>query len=182
MQQRRIETARRVIFGRRGEFIFEAEAIQKRAQHRIIMRGKTVELAERIWNTRQRLAEMFAQHVAIGHIVGHFAQAIHIVRESQQTRLDLVFRQNAKSMAHHGRARDFAEGSDMGQARGSIAGFKQHILLAGALDALHKFARLLEGPGGCLGRGIEEFGGHGTTYSVLRKMGARQGPATGAAQ
>ena len=177
VQQGRVETARGVIVGRGREFIFKAELVEERAQHGVVVRGERLELAEGIGDARQRLAQMCAQHVAIGHIVGHLAQTVHVIRKRQQARRDPVVRQHAERMAHHGRARDFTKSPDMGQARRTIAGLEQHALLAGALDALDKFARLLEGPGGCLGRGVEEFGRHGLKNLVrdCRHAGTARG-------
>src|SRR3546814_13750533 len=45
--QRRVERARLILLGRADEFIFEAEAVEKLAQHRIVMMRETFELAER---------------------------------------------------------------------------------------------------------------------------------------
>ena len=41
-------------------------------------------------------------------------------------------RQRLEGAAHHGGARHFAEGADMRQARGAIAGLEQHFRLARA--------------------------------------------------
>ena len=50
-------------------------------------------------------------------------------------------------MAHHGGARHLAEGADMRQAGGAVAGLEQHLAIeAAALRALDQLARLLEGP------------------------------------
>src|SRR3546814_20522257 len=56
--QRVVESARLVAFGRADEFIFEAEAVEKFAQHRIIVMRETFELAERIGNSGERLAQI----------------------------------------------------------------------------------------------------------------------------
>ena len=73
-----------------------------------------------------------------------------------------VVGQHAEGVAHHGRARDLAEGADMRQARGAVAGLEQHFVLAGALDARDELARLLERPGlGRLRRGEKRGVEHG---------------------
>jgi hypothetical protein len=40
LEQRRIEAPGQVIVGRRGEFVFEAEAVEERAQPRIVSRAE----------------------------------------------------------------------------------------------------------------------------------------------
>ena len=53
-----VELAALVIVRGRGEFVVEAEPVEEGTQHRIVVRGEAVELAERIGDARQRLAEM----------------------------------------------------------------------------------------------------------------------------
>ena len=50
-------------------------------------------------------------------------------------------------MAHHAGARHLAEGADMRQARGTIAGLEQRFLLARPFQPLDELARFLERPG-----------------------------------
>src|SRR3546814_10743333 len=84
--RRVIEPAADVIIGRGDEFVIEAEAIEEGAQHRVVVVRETLMGAERIGDARQRLAEMLAEHLLVGDVVGHFAQPIHIVRESDEAR------------------------------------------------------------------------------------------------
>ena len=165
VQQRRVEPAGGVIFRRGREFVVEAEPVEKRAQHRVIMMREALELAERVRHLRQRLAEMMRQHLAVRHVVGHLAQAIHVIGEGEQPRRDAVVRQHAKGVAHHGRARHLAEGADMRQARGAIARLEEHVGLAGALDPSHEFPRFLERPGLRL---------HGSVKEGKRRGGGRR--------
>ena len=106
--------------------------------------------AEGIGNRGERLAKIFAQHLLIGHIVGNLAQAVHVVGKRDQPRGHIAHL--LEGVAHPARARDFAEGADMGQAGRAIARLEQDILerlarLGAALDAGEQFARLLERPG-----------------------------------
>src|SRR3546814_5301509 len=80
--------------------------------------------AERIGDARQRLAEMLAEHLLVGDVVGHFAQPIHIVRESDEA--SRLIGERVEGVAHHRRAQHFVEGADMRQPRGAVAGFEQH--------------------------------------------------------
>ena len=89
------------------------------------MRAEARMRAEGIGNLRQRLAEMGGDQLLVRDVVGHFAQPVHIVGKGDEPRLDLVVGQNAEGVAHHGRARDFAECADMRQAGGAVAGFEQ---------------------------------------------------------
>src|ERR1700722_15768378 len=50
-------------------------------------------------------------------------------------------------MTHHGGARDLAEGADMRQARRTVAGLEQHLVLRLFLQPRHNRLRLLERPG-----------------------------------
>ena len=97
---------------------------------------------------------MFAQHVVVGHVVGYLAHPVHVVGKRDQAR-GLV-RQFREGAADPTGARNLAEGADVRQARGAVAGFEQNIgfrLARGlvAFHALEKLAGFLEGPG---------FGGH----------------------
>ena len=148
MQQRGVETAGLVIVGRRGEFGIEAEAVEEGPQHGVVVMGEALELAEGIGDLGQRLAQMRDQPLLVGNIVGNLAQPVHIVRKSEQARSDAPLRQNLERVAHHAGAGHLAEGADMGQARGAIARFEEHFLLARLFDAGDEFARLFKGPCG----------------------------------
>jgi hypothetical protein len=90
---------------------------------------------------------MLRHHLLVGHVVRDLAQAVHVVGERDQPRLDLVVGQHAKGMAHHGGARHFAERADMRQAGRAVAGLEDHRVLRRLLQPRHDLARLLEGPG-----------------------------------
>ena len=179
-QQRRVEVSRRVIVGRTGEFVVKTERVEEGAQPRIVVRAKTVMGAERIRHARQRLAEILLQQLLVRHIVRHLAQAVHVVGEGEQPRLDLVLGEHAKGMAHHGGARDLAEGADMRQARWAVAGLEQHLVLRAFLQPRDNRLGLLERPGiGLFGertkivRGGGKFGrGHSEGLSLGRETGA----------
>ena len=72
MQQRGVKAAGGIIFGRRGEFIFETEGVEKRPQSRVIVRAKTVMRAERIGHAGERLAQMWRDQLLIGDVVRDF--------------------------------------------------------------------------------------------------------------
>jgi hypothetical protein len=147
--QRAVERAGVVALGGRDELVLEAEAIEESAQDRVVVvREALVPAAEGVGDAAQRLAEVGRQHVRVGHVVGYFAQSVHVVAEGDQPRRraaadDLV------SAADQRGAQDFLERADMRQARGAIAGLEQHRLatrlaVGVAFDELH---RLLERPG-----------------------------------
>ena len=142
-QERRVEAAGGVIIGRRGEFVIEAEGIEKGAQPRIVMRAEARMRAERIGHLRQRLAEMGGDKLLVRNIVGDLAQSVHVVGKGDEARLHLIPGQDTEGVPHHAGARDFAESADMRQAGGAIAGLEQHFGLAGALDAFGRFSVLL---------------------------------------
>ncbi len=146
-QQRGVEFSRRVVVGRTGEFVVEAEGVEERPQPRIVVRAETVMGAERIRHARQRPAEMLLQELLVRHVVRHLAQAVHVVGKRQQPRLDLVLGQHAKGVADHGGAGDLAEGADMRQARRAVAGFEQHLVLRAFLQPRDNGLGLLERPG-----------------------------------
>ena len=106
-------------------------------------------VAERIGDLGERLAEMLGHHLLVGDVVGHFAQPVHVVREADQPRRDLVLGEHAEGVAHHGGAGDLAEGTDMRQAGRAIASFEDDGAggLWNPLQAAQDLARLLEGPG-----------------------------------
>jgi hypothetical protein len=103
--------------------------------------------AEGVRHFRQRLAEILFEQFLVRHVVRHLAQAIHVVGERQQPGLDLVLGQHAKSVTHHGGARDLTEGADVRQARRAIAGLEQHFVFRLFLQPRHDRLRLLERPG-----------------------------------
>ncbi len=138
LQQRGVEPARRVAGSRRHEFVVEAELIEKGAQPRVVVRGEACMRAERIGHFGQRLAEMLRQHLLVGNVVRHLAQAVHVVGERDQPGLDRVVGQHAEGVAHHGGARDFAESADMRQAGRAVAGLEDHLVLRALLSAARR--------------------------------------------
>ncbi|MEY9573216.1 hypothetical protein ABIE88_000792 [Bradyrhizobium diazoefficiens] len=148
LQQRRVETAGRIIVGRARELVVEAEMIEEGAQAGVVVvPERRIFVGERIRHARQRLAEMRSQHLLVGDVVRHFPKPVHVVGEGEQARLDLVLGQHAKGMAHHRGARDLAERADMRQARGAVAGLEQHLVLRAFLQPRDNGLRLLERPG-----------------------------------
>ncbi len=100
----------------------------------------------------------------VRHVVRHLPHPVHVVGEDEQPGGDLAFRQHLEGLAHHGRARDLAEGADMRQAGRAIARLEQRLALARFRQTRLKLAGFLEGPGlGQAGR-LDEGGivaGHG---------------------
>ena len=146
LEQRRIETPGGVAGGRRHEFVVEAELVEEGAQPRVVVLGETCMRAERIGHLGQRFAEMLRHHLLVGNVVGHLAQAVHVVGERDQAGLDLVVGEHPEGVADHGGARHLAEGADMRQAGGAVAGFEDHLVLRPLVQARDDLARLFERP------------------------------------
>ena len=144
--QRRVEPARRIGLGRRHELVVEAEAVEKAAQARVVVGGEARILAERVRHLGQRLAEMPRHHLAVRDVVGGLAQAVHVVGERDQARLDRIPGQRAEGVPHHGRARHLAERPDVRQSGGSVSGLEHDLGLRRALEPRDQLPRLLEGP------------------------------------
>ena len=161
-QQRRVEHAGLVALGGGQELVLEAEAVEEAAQARVVVRGKArILVAEGVRHRRQRLADVRRQHVLVGHVVRHLPQAVHVVGEADQPRLALALGQHLEGVAHHGRARDLAEGADVRQAGGSVARLEDRRLVGAARELfqpLDEPARLLERPGARLLGGGDERG------------------------
>ena len=88
---------------------------------------------------------MLLEHGLVGHVVGHFAQAVHVVREGEQARGQAG--EVRERLAHPAGAGDFAERADMRQAGGAVAGFEQSVVLALLFQALGDALCFTEGPG-----------------------------------
>ncbi len=181
-EQRVVEATRHVAVGRRQKFIFKSEVVEEGAQPRVVVRAEARVFAERIGHLGQRLTEMLRQHLLVRHVVGNLAQAVHVVGEGDQPRLDLVVGEHAEGVAHHGGARHLAEGADMRQAGGAVAGLEDHLVLLLFLQFLlfllfllllqpgDNFARLLERPGvRALGDLAQAFDGIGDGHHLLRR-------------
>ena len=121
--------------------------VEERAQPRIVVLAEARMGAKRIGHLGQRLAEMLLEQFLVRHVVRHLAQTVHVVGKRDQPGLDLVAGQNAESVPHHGGARHFAEGADMRQARGPVAGLEDDLVLGLLLQARDDLARFLERPG-----------------------------------
>ena len=140
-----------ILLGRGHELVIEAEPVEKRAQHRIVVVRKAFELAERIGNFGERLAQMLAQHIRVGHVVRHLAQAVHVVAERHQPRRRAAGQRFVGAADQRG-AEHLLKRADVRQARRAIAGFEQHGTLRFRLAtgiAFDQLARFLKRP--CLG-------------------------------
>ncbi len=82
--------------------------------------------AEGVAHHGQGLVQVLAQNLSIGDALGHLAQAVHIVGEADQPRRPDAAGHGLEGLAHHGRARDLAEGADVRQARRTVAGLEDH--------------------------------------------------------
>ena len=122
-----IKLARLVTVGGTDEFIFKPERIQKGLQPGIVVRTKRCMRSKRVFHSCQRHAQIGAQHLAIGDIVRHLAQPVHIVGKTQKA----GFRtgQHFIGMAYHRGTHHFAKGADMRQTGRPVSGFKQHLAI-----------------------------------------------------
>ena len=89
--------------------------------------------SERVWDVCQRLIKMFCQHFLIRNVLRYLSEPVHVVRKGEQ--LGGYVTDFLKCAPHHRRTLYFTEGTNMGQARGSVACFKKHIALLGHLAA-----------------------------------------------
>ena len=142
-----VEQAGPVARGRALELVVEAEAVEEGLEPGVVVVAKALMGPEGVGHLGQRLAEVLGEHLLVGQVGGHGAQPVHVVGEGKQPRRRV--RQQGEGVAHHGGPGDFAEGADMGQAAGPVAGLEQHVALGGRLapGALENLARLLERPG-----------------------------------
>ncbi len=169
-----VEEPRPVGRGRGHELVVEAEAVEEGAQAGVVGVAKAHARLDRVRHLGQRPPEMLGQQCLIGHVVGHLAQSVEVVRKGDEPGRDAVLRQDPEGVAHHRGPGDLAEGPDMRQARGPVAGLEQHARLPGALDALHELARFFEGPSrgeaDHVGRHVERQ--HRSRHLALRISGA----------
>ncbi len=152
-QENIVEPAGCVVVGRAGELVLETEGIEEAAQHRVVVVAEALEFSEGIGHARQRLVQVFAQHVLVGDVVGDFAHAVHVVGEAEQARLDLAAGERLESAADHAGACDLSKGADVRQARGAIAGLEEDGLIHAALhllQAVDNAAGFLKRPGASL--------------------------------
>ncbi len=125
-QQRLVETAGSVVIGRGGELVGKAEAVEEGPQPRVVGGAEArILVAEGVRHAGERLAEEARHHLLVGDVGRYLAEAVHVVGEGEQAGRHLVARQQAEGGAHHGGAGDLAEGADMGQAGGAVAGLEQ---------------------------------------------------------
>jgi hypothetical protein len=154
LQERLVEGAGGVELRRGLELVVEAEGIEKRPEAGIVVGAEALMGAEGIGDAGQGLAQVGCHQLLIRDIVRHLAQAVHVVGKAEQPGREV--RKPAEGLAHHGGAHHLAEGADVGQARGAVAGLEQDVALfrRRAGEAVHQLARLDEGPGaGLLGKG-----------------------------
>ena len=146
-KKRCVEQAALVALGRALELVLEAEFVEEGAEPRVVVGAEAREGAEGIGHGSERFAEMLRQHLPVRHVVGHFAQAVHVVGEGEEPARQV--RKPPEGLAHHRGARDLGEGADVRQARGTVAGLEEHVALGGrlAVEPYQQLSRLLEGPG-----------------------------------
>ena len=144
--QRLVEMPALIALGRADELILEAKAVEEAAQLRVVVRGEAVMRAERIGDAAERLAQMLGQHGVIGHIVGHLAQAVHIVAERHQAG-GRAAGERFVGLPDPGGALHFLKGADMRQAGGAVTGLEQHAAGLAIGVSLEELLRLLEYPG-----------------------------------
>src|SRR6202040_2776819 len=94
VEERGVESAGPIVIRRRGEFVLEAELIEKCAQPRVVVRAKACMRAKRVWNLGQRLAKMGGDKFLVRNIVRHLAKAVHVVRKRDEARFDPVLSQD----------------------------------------------------------------------------------------
>ena len=159
-QQRRVEPAGSVVFGRGCELVLEAELVEEAAEVGVVVRAKTLVGAERVGDRGQRLAQVAREQIAVRHVVGNLPQPVHVVAERDQARG--AAGQRRVGMAHPGGPGDLAEGADMRQAGGAVAGLEHGDILGRSVDPRCQLGRFLERPGArqrrrlrCLGHGAQ---------------------------
>src|SRR5690625_3887695 len=104
-------------------------------------------LTEGIGHSGQGLTQMLLQQLLVRHVIRKLAQAIHVVGKAEEAGGDI--RHQLEGMADHGGAHYFAEGADMRQPRGAVAGLEEDVALVGRLaaNASQELPGLLERPG-----------------------------------
>ena len=130
------------------EFVIEAETIEKSAQPRVVGRAEgRIFVRKRVRNRGSaagrdgRRASPCSAHCRAP------CAARPCRRKRREAGLDPILRQDAKGVAHHGRARDLAEGADMRQPGRTVAGLENDFGLRPERDSLDEPARFLEWPG-----------------------------------
>jgi len=111
-----------------------------------LLRAEAIVRAERVRDRSQRLAKVLGQHVLVRKVVRHLAQAVHVIGEAEQPGRNVG--QALECLSHLSGPHHLAEGADVRQTGGTIAGLEQDITLVRSLavQALEKIARLGEGP------------------------------------
>ncbi len=101
LQQRLIQAPGLINLRGADEFIVKSKLVEELAQACIVVMCKALILiGERVGHLGQRFPQIGRHGVLIGHIVGHLAQGVHVVRKANQTGWNV--RQNRKGVAHHG--------------------------------------------------------------------------------
>ena len=161
--QRLVEPARIIALGSRDEFVIEPELVKEFAQFGVVVMGEAFVPVERIGNAAERVADMRRQQSLVGHVVGHLAQPVHVIRKRHQPRRPgrsgFIGAQHFIRPADQCGAQHFLERADVRQARRAIPGFEQHrrVLLAVRIP-LEQLACFIERPRLGNLRGGENFG------------------------
>ena len=129
-----VEKPRPIGRGRGHELVVEAVAVEEGAQTGVVGVAEAHAGLDRVRYLGQRPPEMLGQQLLIGHVVGHLAQPVEVVREGDEPGRDAVLRQHPEGVAHHRGPGDLAERPDMRQAGRPVAGLEQHAGLTRALD------------------------------------------------
>ena len=82
--QRRVEPAGGVVCGGGRELVLEAKPVQKRRSRALLWAPKLSCVPKGSGTRGERLAEVFAQHGGVRHVVGNLAQPVHVVAEGEQ--------------------------------------------------------------------------------------------------
>ena len=132
---------------RRIELVFKTERVQETAQHRVVVVAKALMGPERVGHRRQRLLDVLGQHLPVRHIPRNLPHPVQIVRKADQLGRNVA--DHFKGAPDHRRSQHLAEGTDMRQPAGTIAGLEQHEPLFGRrlLIPFQQPTRLFERPG-----------------------------------
>ncbi len=147
-QQRLVEAAGAIDLGGALELVGEAETVEEAAEPRIVVGAEAVVLAEGIGYGGERLVEVTRHQLLVGDVVGHLAESVHVVGETDQAGRHGVLGENPERGPDHGGAGDLAEGADMGEPGRTVAGLEDDPAVRRTpLDAGDDLAGLLERPG-----------------------------------
>ncbi len=151
-EQDLVEAAGLVVLGGARELVVEAEGVEETAQHGVVVVAEALDSCRRTDWARDvsGICRLAARGAARSGTFSGILRMPSMSSEKQRRRvLHLALGQHLEGVAHHGGARDLAEGADVRQARRAVAGLEQHRPLAAALDLFEpgdQAARLLERP------------------------------------